>query len=104
MHQVPISLSLQSSVNSVQLSRYQLHKGPCTPLMKDSQAMKVLGGPGQLQEFAINHLVDIVGCMLLNVAHPVPDVVEGGLICHIIDQEDAHGSSVVCCTYVIKHI
>ncbi len=44
-----------------------------------------------------DHLVDIVGCMLLNVAHPVPDVVEGGLVRHIINQEDAHGSSVVCC-------
>lgn len=35
--------------------------------------------------------------MLLNVAHPIPDVVEGSLVRHIIHQQDAHGSSVVGC-------
>lgn len=44
------------------------------------------------------HLIDIVGGMLLDVSHPIPDVVEGGLVCDIIYQQDAHGPSVVGCT------
>ena len=44
------------------------------------------------------HLVDIVRGMLLNVPHPIPDIVEGGLVRDIIYQQDAHGSSVIGCT------
>ena len=32
------------------------------------------------------HLIDIVGGMLLDVSHPIPDVVEGGLVRDIIYQ------------------
>ena len=44
------------------------------------------------------HLVDIVGRMLLDVSHPIPDVVEGGLVGDVIYQQDAHGPPVVGCT------
>lgn len=46
----------------------------------------------------LTHLIHIVGCVLLNVAHPVPDIVEGCFIRDIVHQQNAHGPSVVSCT------
>ena len=45
-----------------------------------------------------SHLVDVVGGVLLDVAHPVSDVVEGRLVRDIVHKQDPHGSSVVSCT------
>ena len=50
----------------------------------------------------VTYLVDIVGRVLLNISHPVPDVVEGGLICNIVYQQNPHGSTIVSCTAVIR--
>lgn len=35
--------------------------------------------------------------MRLNVLHPIPHVVERGLVVHRVDQQNAHGSTVVRC-------
>ena len=35
--------------------------------------------------------------MCLDVLHPVPDVVERRLVCHVVHQQDTHGAPVVGC-------
>ena len=40
--------------------------------------------------------------MLLDGRHPLVDVVERPLVCHIVNKEDAHRTAVVCCRDGLK--
>jgi len=44
---------------------------------------------------ADQNLVDVVRCVLLNVADPVANVLEALLVGHVVDEQDAHGAAVV---------
>lgn len=46
---------------------------------------------------ADQNLVNTITGMLFNVSDPIPDIVEGSFIGHVIDQQDAHGTSIVSC-------
>merc|ERR1719203_2608376 len=39
--------------------------------------------------------VHIVGCILVDFLHPMLDIVEGLLVCHVINDDDAVGATVV---------
>lgn len=70
--------------------------GSRTPLRLVLQ-LQVLSTRGLPALLAPAHLIDIVTGMLLNISHPVPDVVEGRLISDIIHKQNAHGAAIVRC-------